>query len=175
MNTRMVENLRRQTSGSQEILQRTSGEFPIAIPRRAEFRCSSIVLLLLTPYLVLRREYVQKILLAIVILDIPFQLGTHLFYRDADAVFGALAGLSISATTIALFGLYASWFIRALESRSHKAHSSTRLNVPLLFYLGFTALSLVVARDMRLSRFEVFLLVQEYLEFFYRATFVGSR
>jgi len=175
MNTRMVEDLRRQRSGSAEILQRTSGEFPIVVPRRAEVRCSSIVLLLLTPYLVLRREYVQKILLAIVILDIPLQLGTHLFYRDADAVFGALAGLSISATTIALLGLYLSWFIQTTGNRISNSRQSMNVNVPLLCYLAFTALSLFVAQDIRLSFFELFLLVQMYLLFLYVANFVRTR
>ncbi len=170
-----IEELRSSQNCSADIFHRSLGEAPILIRRQPEFRLSSLVLAVLSPYLALRAEFVQKALFAIVILDIPFQLGTHLFYREADAVSGALAGLSISATTIALFGLYASWFIRALESRSHKAHSSTRLNVPLLFYLGFTALSLVVARDIRLSCFELFLLLQMYLVFVYVANFVRTR
>src|SRR4051812_35875321 len=106
----MIEDLVSHSSGSADILSRPPRELPLVTRRRPEFACSSIVLFLLTPYLVFRREDVQKILLAIVILDIPFQLGTHFFYRDADAVSGALAGLSISATTIALLGLYLSWF-----------------------------------------------------------------
>src|SRR6202043_3283405 len=160
MNAQMIEDLRCQQSGFADV--RTIGELPIVTGRRSKFSFSSVVLVLLSPYLVLRLGYVQKMLFAIIILDIPFQLGTHLFYREADAVSGALAGLSISATTIALFGLYASWFIRALESRSHKARSSAGLNAPLLCYLGFAVLSLVVARDIRLSWFELFLLVQMY-------------
>jgi putative inorganic carbon (HCO3(-)) transporter len=175
MNTQMIEDLRRQRSGSAEILRRTAGEFPVFIAHQAELRCSSIVLLLLTPYLVLRREYVQKILLAIVILDIPLQLGTHFFYREADAVSGALGGLSISATTIALLGLYLSWFVRTIENRISNSRQPTKVNLSLLCYLAFTALSLFVAQDVRLSFFELFLLMQMYLLFLYVANSVRTR
>src|ERR1700730_2035452 len=171
----VIEELRRQQGGSADVFRRSLSDIPIAIRRQPESGLSWLVLALLSPYLALRVGYVQKALFAILILDIPFQLGTHLFYRDADAVSGALAGLTISATTFALFGLYVSWFIQRLENRSHKSSSAIKLNLPLLLYLGFTALSLVAARDVRLSSFELFLLVQMYLVFFYVANFVRSR
>jgi putative inorganic carbon (hco3(-)) transporter len=171
----VIEELPRQQGGSADVLRRSFSDARIAIRRQPESRLSWLVLALLSPYLALRVGYVQKALFAILILDIPFQLGTHFFYRDADALSGALAGLSVSATTFALFGLYASWFIRALESRSNKSSPYARLNLPLLLYLGFTALSLVVARDLRLSGFELFLLLQMYLVFLYVANFVRSR
>ncbi|MCU1242691.1 MAG: hypothetical protein JWO71_3417 [Candidatus Acidoferrum typicum] len=171
----MIEDLRCQQSASAGILHRTLGGLPIVNGRRFKFRFPSLIFVLLSPYLVLRLAYVQKMLFAIVILDIPFQLGTHLFYRDADAVSGALAGLSISATTIALLGLYASWFIRRLENRTPKSSESRKFNLPLLCYLGFTALSVLVARDIRLSCFELFLLLQMYLVFLYVANFVRTR
>src|SRR3984893_2050440 len=171
----VIEELRHQQGGSADVFRRRLGNGPIAIRRQPESGLSWLVLALLSPYLALRVGYVQKALFAILILDIPFQLGTHLFYRDADAVSGALAGLTISATTFALFGLYVSWFIQRLENRSHKSSSAIKLNLPLLLYLGFTALSLVAARDVRLSSFELFLLVQMYLVFFYVANFVRSR
>jgi putative inorganic carbon (HCO3(-)) transporter len=171
----VIEELRRQQSDPPAVLRRNLGTVPIAIRRQPAFGVSSLVLALLSPYLALRVGYVQKALFAIVILDIPFQIGTHLYYREADAVSGALAGLSMSATTFALFVLYVSWFLQTLENRSHGFRSPTRLNLPLLSYLGFTALSLVAARDVRLSSFELFLLLQMYLVFLYVANFVGSR
>jgi putative inorganic carbon (HCO3(-)) transporter len=171
----VIEELRRQQGGSADVFRRNLSDAPMAIRRQPASGLSWLVLALLSPYLAFRVGYVQKALFAIVILDIPLQLGTHLFYRNADAVSGALAGLSISATTFALFGLYVSWFIQTLENRSHKFSSSIRLNLPLLLYLGFTALSLVAARDVRLSSFELFLLLQMYLVFLYVANFVRSR
>src|ERR1700680_1827924 len=139
----VIEELRRQQGGSADVFRRNLSDAPMAIRRQPESGLSWLVLALLSPYLALRVGYVQKALFAVVILDIPLQLGTHLFYRDADAVSGALAGLSISATTFALFGLYASWFIRRLENRTPKSSESRKFNLPLLFYLGFTALRLV--------------------------------
>ncbi len=140
-----------------------------------EATLSVLVLALLSPFAALRAKSVQKVLLGIVILDVPLQLGTHLFYREADASSGALGGLSISVTTIALLALYASWFLRRLERRGQKARSSPQRNWALLCYLGLSALSLFVARDARLSAFELFFLLQMYLVFRYVAHFVRTR
>src|SRR5690349_12349976 len=171
----MIEDLRCEESGSGMALHRSLAELPNINGRRSGLHLSSFVLVLLTPYLALRLEYVQKLLLAVIILDIPFQLGTHVFYNEADGISGALAGLSISATSIALIGLYASWLIRTLENRGQRSFKLTGLSFPLLCYLGFVALSMVVARDVRLSCFELFLLVQMFFVFLYAANFVRTR
>src|ERR1700686_3834604 len=72
---------------------------------------NSLVVALLSPLVFLTTESTQKILLAIVILDIPIQFGTHFFYHESNAVMGALGGWNLSATTIALTGLYLSWLV----------------------------------------------------------------
>jgi len=136
---------------------------------------SSFVLALVSPFFALTLGSVQKTLLAVALLDIPFQFGTHLFYREQDAASGALGGLSISATTIALFGLYLSWFLRSMAGRSRHARPSIDLNLPLVFYLTFTALSLVVVQDVSLSFYELFLLLQLYLVYVYVAHNVSTR
>jgi O-antigen ligase len=160
----------------------STGPFSGNLTQRSIFvRCgleatvSALVLALLSPFAALRAKSVQKVLLGIVVLDVPLQLGTHFFYREADASSGALGGLSFSVTTIALLGLYASWFLRWLERRGQKARSPRRLSWALLCYLGFSALSLFVARDARLSGFELFFLLQMYLVFRYVAHFVRTR
>src|SRR5882762_9102288 len=136
---------------------------------------NSLVVAVLSPFLALTVGYVPRILLAIVILDIPFQFGTHLFYREVDAARGALGGLSISATTIALAGLYVSWFIRSQANRSSHARPSFHVNLPLLLYLAVTAISVAVAQDVSLSLFEVFLLLEACLVYFYVANNVRTR
>jgi putative inorganic carbon (HCO3(-)) transporter len=136
---------------------------------------NSLVLAILSPFLVLRTEFVQKILLAIVILDIPLQFGTHLFYREDQEGNGTLVGLSISATTIALAGLYISWLMRAWADRTQKTHSPISVNVPLMLYIGLTMLSACVAEDVSLSFFEIFLLLQMYLVYLYVASTVQTR
>ncbi len=136
---------------------------------------NSLVIAVLSPFIALTAGYVPRILLAIVILDIPFQFGTHLFYREEDAALGALGGLSISATTIALAGLYLSWFTRSLVNRNAEARPSLNINLPLLLYLAITAISVTVAQDISLSLFEVFLLLEACLVYFYVASNVKTR
>ena len=86
----------------------------------------SLLVAILTPFLALASPRVPRLLLAIVILDIPLQLGTHLYYQEKDAAVGALGGLSISATTVALAGLYVSWFIRTSIRKDFSLRSSQR-------------------------------------------------
>jgi len=169
-----TEQLRAEETNPAGIFLRALDEQSVRIRGPRQVSISALVVGLLGPFAALRSKSVQRGLLAIVILDIPLQLGTHVFYREADAASGALAGLSISATTIALLGLYASWFIRALEGRRQEARCAPQRNWALLCYLGLSALSLVVARDVRLSFFELFFLLQMYLVFLYITHFVRT-
>jgi len=157
-------------------------DFPLK-PRMAEERISprlrslganSLVVAILSPFLVLASSRVQRVLLGVVVLDIPIQLGTSLFLRPDQAALGALKGLSISATTLAVAGLYASWFMRAVAKRTPQPHASLHFNLPLLFYLAMTALSVSVAQDAVLSSFEVFLLIEACLIYFYVANAVQT-
>jgi putative inorganic carbon (HCO3(-)) transporter len=160
--------------GGSVSLQGEAGRLGV-YPRLRTLSANSLVVAVLSPFIALTAGYVPRILLAIVILDIPFQFGTHLFYREEDAALGALGGLSISATTIALAGLYVSWFIRSQANRSSDARPSFHINLPLLLYLAITAISMVVAQDVSLSFFEVFLLLEACLVYFYVANNVRTR
>src|SRR5215831_856824 len=136
---------------------------------------NSLVVAILSPFLALTTEASQKVLLAVVILDIPLQFGTHLFYREEDAALGALGGLSISATTFALVGLYLSWLIRAFAKRNHTTRASVNVNWPLIAYFAITLFSVFVAQDVSLSLFEVCLLFEACLVYFYIAGNVRTR
>jgi len=136
---------------------------------------NSLLVALLSPFLALTARSMQKSLLAIIILDIPFQVGTHFYYRESDAALGALGGLSISFTTIALAGLYLSWFIRSLTNRNTEERRSVHINRSLLLYLAIAALSMMVAQDVSLSSFEVLLLLEASLLYFYVANNVRTR
>jgi len=136
---------------------------------------SGLVVVLLSPFLALGSRYVRKILLATVILDIPLQLGTTFFHRQAESDLGAFRGLIISATTIALAGLYSSWLVEALVGRTVKLRSLFHINLPLTLYVGIVIFSLMVAEDVTLSLFEIFLFVQLYLVYLYVANNVRTR
>src|SRR5437667_10184607 len=70
---------------------------------------SAFVVALFSPLTALRSSLVQRILLGVVLLDLPFQFGTHLFYSDQDAASGALGVLRLTDTTIALAAIYLAW------------------------------------------------------------------
>jgi O-antigen ligase len=135
----------------------------------------SLVVALFSPFAVLTSDLVPRILLAVVILDIPFEFGTHFYYREREAALGALGGLSISATTLALVGLYLTWFIRSHTKKTSEAGPSLHINLPLLLYLAITAVSVAVAQDASLSLFEVALLLEACLVYFYVANNVRTR
>jgi putative inorganic carbon (HCO3(-)) transporter len=136
---------------------------------------NSLVVALLSPLVFLTTESTQKVLLAVVILDIPIQFGTHLFYHESNAVMGALGGWNLSATTIALTALYLSWFVRILAKRDSQARSSLHMNLSLLLYFAATVISIVVAQDTALALFEVFLVAQACLVYFYVANSICTR
>ena len=171
----VIEQVRREEGGSVHAIAGNVAGAAIPLGRQHRFGQSSLVLALLSPFLALRLESVQKILFAIVILDIPFQIGTTFFHRPADAELGAFRGLSISVTTLALVGLYASWFIAALATRNVRQRARLHVNRPLTLYLAFVTLSLFVAQDISLSLFELFLFLQLYLVYLYVANTVRNR
>ena len=112
----------------------------------------------------------RTVLLSLVVLDVAFQWDTNVNWRPDAAEAGATAGLSISLTTLALAGLYALWFAELLaRARPATQPTGTRLAVPLLFYVGFSALSLLAASDLELAQFKLFVLVQSLLLFIYVA------
>jgi putative inorganic carbon (HCO3(-)) transporter len=148
---------------------------PSVYARVRNLGANSLVVAVLSPFLALTSDLVQRILLAIVIFDIPFEFGTHLYYRERDAAVGALGGLSISATTIALAGLYLSWFIRCHAKKTSEASPSFHVNLVLLLYFAITAISVAVAQDVSLSLFEVALLFEACLVYFYVANTVRTR
>src|SRR3982074_2216246 len=93
---------------------------------------NSLIIAILSPFLALSSSRVQRVLLAIVVLDIPIQLGRTFFLRPHEADLGAIKGLTISATTLAIAGLYLSWLFRALAARIPQPRVSLHVNLPLL-------------------------------------------
>jgi O-antigen ligase len=135
---------------------------------------NSLLIAILGPFLALTSPYTTKILLAVVVLDIPLQIGAHLYYRENAARFGALGGLSVSATSIALAGLYLSWLFRTLAKNNSGTRPSLQFSVPLLLYLLISAISILVAQDVALAWFEVALLLEACLVYFYIANTVRT-
>src|SRR5262245_39968811 len=73
-----------------------------------------LVLAVLFPFIAMIIGSVRRLLLGLILLDIPFPLDLHLNYRADVAELNAIGGVSISVTTIALVILYALWLIESL-------------------------------------------------------------
>ena len=144
-------------------------------PRLRSLGVNSLVIAILSPFLALSSRRVQRVLLAMVVLDIPIQLGKVFFLRAYEADLGAIKGLTISMTTLALAGLYLSWVLRALAVRIPRERRPLHFSLPLLFYFAITVLSLAVAQDLELSSFAVFQLLEACLIYFYVANNVRTR
>jgi len=151
------------------------GVTPETQPRLHTVGANSLVVALLSPFLALASRRVQQVLLAIVVLDVPIQLGRTFFLRPYEADLGAIKGLTISITTLAITGLYLSWFLRALAARIPRARRSLHFNLPLLLYIAISAFSMLIAQDVALSSFELFLLVEASLVYFYVANNIQTR
>jgi putative inorganic carbon (HCO3(-)) transporter len=146
-----------------------------AFRRLRSLSAHSLIIALLSPFLALTHASVQKILLAVVIFDIPLQFGTHLFYDERVEEFGAMGGLSISAATIALAGLYVSWFVRSLTKGNSEERRPFHISRPLLLYLAFIVTSVFVAQDTSLAVFETCLFIESLLLYVYVANCVRTR
>lgn len=145
-----------------------------ALRRGCTFGVSCLVCAIFAPWLLLLGP-VRKVLLAIVVLDIPFQLETNFYHRDAAAEFGGLGGFNVSATTAALAALYAAGLIDCLARRNRPVLPSLSAVLPFGAYLLFAALSVVSAYDTGLYWRGLFLLVQMFLLYVYLLWSIRTR
>jgi O-antigen ligase len=127
------------------------------------------------PFVAMMVRDIRKLLLAVIILDIPLQLDTYLAYRAEISQLGALGGINLSATTVSLLILYTLWAIGLLTRIGFHPHPRLRASLPLALYLACVALSTLVAPDVSLSLFQIFLLLQMFLLYVYVASWVRTR
>jgi putative inorganic carbon (HCO3(-)) transporter len=132
-----------------------------------------LLLAVAAPVMALVVGDLRRVLLAVVLLDIPLHWDVNLGWRSDAVAVGAVGGISISATTFALCGLYALWIAQRTAGRTHPLRLWPAL--PLIAYVGVTALSLVVADDRQLAVFELVLLMQTLLLFLYVANEVRTQ
>ena len=118
---------------------------------------------------------VRRLLLAIILVELPFQLDIYLNYREEFANLGAIGGLNISVTSLSLAVLYALWIHERLMHGGISSHSLFRLSLPPLAYLAIVTLSSLVAKDIILAINEIFLLLQAFLLYLYIIKSVRTR
>jgi putative inorganic carbon (hco3(-)) transporter len=129
----------------------------------------------LFPFIAMIVGNIRKLLLTIIILDIPFQLDTYLGYRTEFADLGALGGWNVSVTTICLVILYTLWLGEFLTRQGPRSNPWLRASLHMALYPVVAALSVIVAHDITLSLFEIFLLLQMFLLYIYIIASVRTR
>jgi putative inorganic carbon (hco3(-)) transporter len=130
-------------------------------------------LLLLTAIVhILCQSSTKKFLLGLMILDIPLQCGTHLDLRPDVGSLGSIEGFDFSITTIALFGLYIGWLF---SERAESRWPRVVWNWPIVAYTAVLVASLFVASDPQLSLFQIVLMLEMLLLYFYVAGNITSR
>lgn len=135
-----------------------------------------LVLVAIFTFAALMTGKVRRFLLAVILLDIPFSWDIHFSYNEEAGAMGALGGWNISITTIALIVLYIMWFLDWLKNQKNSPRFPIlSSSLPLVMYLGFTVLSIIVAKDLQLSAFQLFLLAQQFALFVYIIGTVRSR
>lgn len=144
-------------------------------PRIAEAATTPLVLGASLPLAWLTSAFVRRFLLAVILIDIPLQAGIHFFYDESLASLGALGGLDVSATTIALVLLYAGWALERLVRATPALPQSPRISRPLLGYVLLVGASTLVAKDFRLSAYEFLLILQTFLVYLYIVHWVRTR
>ena len=116
----------------------------------------------------------ERFALALGIFEIPLQIDKYLMFHENDANQGAVAGINISITSMALAFLYLSWLSRLSQQRLARL-AQPIIGVPMIIYLATILFSTLSAQLPLLSIFDFILVLQAYLLFFYLANRIRTR
>lgn len=138
-------------------------------------RATLALLVLLVPFVAALVGDLRRVLLAVIVLNIPFQWDKFYGYRPDVDQLAALGGWSVSATTVALLCLYAMWIARLLVRPDTPWRPRMRaVALPATFFAVVVA-SVAVAQDRVVASFQVALYAQALLLFVYLASTVRTR
>ncbi len=117
-----------------------------------------MLLALVSPLVLLEKLDLRRLLLAVVLIEIPIQLDMSLSIREDVEAFSGIGGFNISLTTGVLAALYVMWGFDLFRGRAHIDKSRIWASTPMLLYLGAVLLSSLVAYDQKLALYEFNLL-----------------
>lgn len=117
----------------------------------------------------------RQLLLIVVLLDTVMEVDFNLFYRPDVGDLGGLGGLNLSATTLALAGLYGAWLIGLLGAPRTTLKPLLAGAASALVYAVLVAVVAIFANDPVLAAFEVGIVLQALLVFVYLVSTVRSR
>jgi len=132
------------------------------------------ILAALFPFVAIIVGDVRKLLIAVILIELPFPLDVHLLFDPRAVAVNAIGGFNFSVTTFCLATLYGLWLLELLAKATTLPHS-LHAGLPLLVYLAAVTFSIVFAHNVRLAMYEIFLLLQSFLLFVYMIKFTQSR
>lgn len=118
---------------------------------------------------------VRRVLLALVLFDLPFQWDVNFAYRTDIGHRAGLGGFNVSLTTIALAGLCLVWAGQRLSRDPAAPAPRWSASAVPLGFLAALLVSVVVARDATVAGFEIVLIAQMVVLFVYVASTVRTR
>jgi O-antigen ligase len=147
--------------------------------RAGEWAGAVVAYLVVSPLSALSTRAVRRTLLAIICLNLSFEIEKHFFIRADPRDLGSLGGLRVSLTNISLAILYVAWFVKGALHRAPAAAMPALRHtpgiVPATLLLGIYVLSCLVAADRVLASFEVASVLEQYLLYLFIARTVTSR
>jgi O-antigen ligase len=120
-------------------------------------------------------NFIHKLLLGVILLELPIQLDVYLGSPDQSEALGAIEGINVSVTTVCLAALYALWSPRWFARPQELLATVSRISPAAMLYPLAVASSFLVARDGRLVLCEFVVLIQAMLLYVYVAAWVKTR
>ena len=117
----------------------------------------------------------ERILLGVIILEIPVQIDTYLMFQEKWADFGAIGGINVSLSTFCLGLLYLTWLVDSSAVAGNQSRHRLYFSIPLTVYMGLATVSFFVAENRHLALNSIALLGQAYLCYVYVSNRVKTR
>ncbi len=121
------------------------------------------------PFAFLMSAKVEKLLFAVALIDVPFQIGGPMWKDQAVTDLGSPGSLDLTITTLALFGLYAGCFLRATLDPGVSSPRRWHIYMPLTVYFIILGLSATFSQRPGLSLVELYVFGQMFLLLLYIA------
>lgn len=118
---------------------------------------------------------VKRVLLAMIVLEIPIQVDVYINHDLVEAATSAISGYNISVTTVSLIALYGIWITEIIAGAAPDLRPILRKALPAIVYMAVVLGSLFVALDTDLVLYEATILFQALLVMLYVAHAVQSR
>jgi putative inorganic carbon (HCO3(-)) transporter len=153
-----------------------SGQRDVHTGRSVQAALDVMAATIIVPAALFLSRAVQRVLLGLLLLNIPLQVQKHYFLREDISDLGSLGGLQVSLTNLSLLGLLLGWIgstaVRPVSNAFRRGSSLPTLPAVLLV-LAYVA-SVFAATDRALAMFEIMIALEVFLLYLYVANVTTS-